>query len=280
MSSGITINFGGQLPFLNANIQWFQQRIQSGTQDGSLTQAEQQVLNPELSQLQQTEQQDLQSGEVNYGQTQQLWQQASELNSDIYSLRHNALGTTLPQSQSGNPPQLITWQNWQNNRAVNVQASEGSAPGTAPGSGNEATPVFDPLLGFSNFASFNTPETYNSNVSDGSYSSNGSPISSGSYTSSGAYNFEATTPSSSGIETGIGPANTGSIFTPNYFNSLESSTSNSTQQTEQYVTNVNTSRYTNIVPGLVSDFAPFALGSLGMSPVLGGAVGVGLGFLL
>ena len=98
MSGNITINFGGQLPFLNANIQWFQQRIAAGTQDGSLTQAEQQVLNPELSQIQQLEQTDLQSGQVNYGQTQQLWQQIGEMNRDIYSLRHNSLGTNLPES--------------------------------------------------------------------------------------------------------------------------------------------------------------------------------------
>jgi hypothetical protein len=273
MSGNITINFGGQLPFLNANIQWFQQRIAAGTQDGSLTQAEQQVLNPELSQIQQLEQTDLQSGQVNYGQTQQLWQQLGEMNRDIYSLRHNSLGTNLPGSPNGEPPELITWQNWQNNPAVNVQASEGNSTGTIPGNGDGdgdgdgISPVFNPLLGFTNFENSSSPEAYNPAVSSGSYSS-------GSY-SSGSYSSNP-----SNISTGIGANNTGSIFSQNYFNSLEQNAAQSTQQTEQYLSKLNTSRYTSIVPGLVSDFAPFALGSLGMSPVLGSALGVGLGFFL
>ncbi len=94
-------------PLVDANLQNFTQSIQSEIKDGSLVPSEQDLLNNELLQMQQLENADKQKLFVPFADQYQLWNALSGMNRDIYSLSHNALGTTLPDSPSGNATPLV-----------------------------------------------------------------------------------------------------------------------------------------------------------------------------
>jgi preprotein translocase subunit SecD len=153
----ININWNSPLPFIDANLSWFQQRIQMGVNDGSLVQSEQQTLQSELSQIQQLEQQDEKNG-ITQQEVQQLWNELAQMNADIYNLRHNPLGVDLPSSQTGEPPELITAQNFWEHPAVAHTLDE-APPSLLPSQVGDSSfigsnPFFNPVFpGAPTFAS-------------------------------------------------------------------------------------------------------------------------------
>ncbi|MHB2018970.1 MAG: hypothetical protein ACYCW6_18645 [Candidatus Xenobia bacterium] len=96
-----------QTPWLDRNLQFFENRDMNGLLQGNLNPQEQQVLGADISQFQQQLATDDASG-ITPQERQQLWQEARGINQDIFSLRHNDLGSMGPGGPNAQAPHLLT----------------------------------------------------------------------------------------------------------------------------------------------------------------------------